>query len=74
MSEKRSTSSASLEEKGDHIEVLEVPFVKSEAEKRLVRKMNLRLLPIAGFIIFLQVRLFKPLQSRKLISYILVCR
>ncbi|KAI9478365.1 MAG: major facilitator superfamily domain-containing protein [Benjaminiella poitrasii] len=51
-----STSSSSLEEKGkhDHIEVSFVPFVKSDAEKRLVRKLNMRLLPLAGMIIFLQ--------------------
>lgn len=55
MSEKQSTSSVSLEEKGEHIEDLDVPFIKSEAEKRLVKKMNWRLLPLAGFIIFLQV-------------------
>lgn len=55
--EKSSTTSSSFEEKGqnNHIEVTDVPFVKSEAEKRLVRKLNTRLLPLAGLIIFLQV-------------------
>ncbi|KAI9478395.1 MAG: major facilitator superfamily domain-containing protein [Benjaminiella poitrasii] len=50
------TSSSSLEEKGqhDHIETSNAPFVKSPAEKRLVRKLNIRLLPLAGFIVFLQ--------------------
>ncbi|KAL0140001.1 major facilitator superfamily domain-containing protein [Mucor lusitanicus] len=48
--EKSSTTSSSFEEKGqnDHIEVTNVPF------KRLVRKLNTRLLPLAGLIIFLQ--------------------
>ncbi|CAO3644403.1 unnamed protein product [Mucor fragilis] len=54
--EKSSTTSSSFEEKGqnDHIEVSNVPFVKSDVEKRLVRKLNTRLLPLAGLIIFLQ--------------------
>ena len=34
----------------------DVPFVKSEAEKRYVRKLNTRLLPMAMVIVFLQVR------------------
>jgi len=55
--EKSSTTSSSFEEKGqnDRIEVTNVSFVKSDAEKRLVRKLNTRLLPLAGLIIFLQV-------------------
>ncbi|GAA5805739.1 major facilitator superfamily domain-containing protein [Helicostylum pulchrum] len=42
---------SSLEEQ-KHIE--NAPFVKSEAEKRLVRKLNMRLLPLALLIVFLQ--------------------
>jgi hypothetical protein len=58
MSEKEqvSTSSINSEEKGEHIEVSNVPFVKSEAEKRYVKKLNMRLLPLAGIIVFLQVK------------------
>jgi hypothetical protein len=33
----------------------DVPFVKSEAEKRLVRKINYTLMPFVGAIIFIQV-------------------
>lgn len=44
---------SSLEEQ-KHIE--NAPFVKSEAEKRLVRKLNMRLLPLALLIVFLQVK------------------
>lgn len=66
MSEKQSTSSVSIEEKGEHIEVLDAPFVKSAAEKRFVKKMNLRLLPLAGFIIFLQVCNFARTFSKQI--------
>ncbi|KAI8990901.1 major facilitator superfamily domain-containing protein, partial [Mycotypha africana] len=47
---------SSYEEKGqhDHIEVLDVPFIKSPEEKRYIRKLNIRLLPLAGILIFLQ--------------------
>lgn len=56
--EKASTTSSSFEEKGqnNHIEVSNAPFIKSAAEKRLVRKLNTRLLPLASLIIFLQVQ------------------
>lgn len=42
------SSSSSLEEQGHHEHV---PFVKSEAEKNFVRKLNTRLLPLAMLII-----------------------
>lgn len=36
-------------------EVSKATFVKSEAEKRLVRKINYTLLPFIGAIVFIQV-------------------
>lgn len=48
----QSRSTSSLEEEGQHEHV---PFVKSEAEIRYVRKLNKRFLPLAMLIIFLQV-------------------
>jgi hypothetical protein len=48
----QSRSISSLEEEG---QLKNVPFVKSEAEKRYVRKLNMRLLPLAMLIVFLQV-------------------
>jgi hypothetical protein len=48
---KEYTEPTSLEESRDET----VPFVKSPAEKRYVRKLNMRLLPFAMTIVFLQV-------------------
>lgn len=50
----QTNSTSSLEEEGV-FEHANGPFVKSEAEKRLVRKLNMRLLPLAMVIVFLQV-------------------
>lgn len=36
-------------------EVSKATFIKSEAEKRLVRKINYTLLPFVGAIVFIQV-------------------
>lgn len=60
-SEEESCTSSLEEQK--HIE--NIPFVKSEAEKRLVRKLNMRLLPLAMLIVFLQVILFLFFISKK---------
>lgn len=46
----REQSSSSFEEYDWYI-----PFVKSEAEKNLVRKLNMRLLPLGMTIVYLQV-------------------
>jgi hypothetical protein len=36
-------------------EVHSTEFIKSDAEKQYVRKLNTRMLPLAGLVIFLQV-------------------
>jgi hypothetical protein len=51
--EKYQSSSSLEEEEGVFVE--NTAFVKSEAEKRLARKLNMRLLPLAMVIVFLQV-------------------
>jgi hypothetical protein len=67
--EKSSTTSSSLEEQRP-VEAESVPFVKSEAEKRLVRKLNWRLLPLAGIIVFLQVYIL--ICYRNMDTYIMI--
>lgn len=53
------------------------PFVKSKAEKKLVKKINYTLLPIAGMIIFLQV-LYAQVLDQEAYTYtqtgVIVCR
>lgn len=43
-------------EKGLDEDQVQKAFVKSEAEKRLVRKINYTLLPFVGAIVFIQVK------------------
>jgi hypothetical protein len=58
MDEKKETnsSSASFQSKEEIAHQEQAPFVSSEAEKKLYRKLNIRFVPFLAVILFLQVK------------------